>query len=258
MSRSVARRRVGDVKRSPAMAVVGAFVTACAGTGPSATTVPGTTAAGAVPPGVVMEVNVFGAEGLVIAGTLRGVDPTTARPAVLLLHMRGSDRSAWAGFAGKLAAAGWVSLAIDLRGHGATGGEEDYDLAPQDVRAAWDWLRAAPGVDPKRVAMAGASVGANLALVVGAEVRAPAVIALSPGLDYRGVVVDQAVAALGDIPVMLVAEEGDTYSADSVEALVEVDPAAEVVVGGGSAHGTDMLDDDLESRLIDFLTDVLA
>jgi dienelactone hydrolase len=200
-----------------------------------------------------MEVVVFGAEGPAVVGTLVGIDPTGSRPAVLLLHMRGSDRSAWTGFARRLAGAGWASLAIDLRGHGATGGEEDYTLARRDVRAAWEWLRTAPGVDPARVAPVGASVGANLALVVGAEAGAPAVVALSPGLDYRGVVVEEAVRLLLATPLLLVAEEADSYSADSVAALAEIDPDARVVVRAGGAHGTDMLDDELETEIIDFL-----
>jgi dienelactone hydrolase len=210
------------MRHVPGLALVVSLVVACTGTGPSTTspavTVPSITGAN---PSVTMEVVVLGA--------------------------------AWTGFARRLAEAGWASLAIDLRGHGATGGEEGYTLARRDVRAAWEWLRTAPGVDPARVAPAGASVGANLALVVGAEAGAPAVVALSPGLDYRGVVVEEAVRLLLATPLLLVAQEADSYAADSVAALAEIDPEARVVVRAGRTHGTDMLDDELETEIIDFL-----
>ena len=37
---------------------------------------------------------------------------------LLLLHMMPADRTSWNAFAGRMQAAGWHVLAIDLRGHG--------------------------------------------------------------------------------------------------------------------------------------------
>jgi pimeloyl-ACP methyl ester carboxylesterase len=195
-------------------------------------------------------------DGVTIAGTLTGLFEGERRAAVLLLHQLGSDRRAWEGFAQRLAEEGFVSLAIDLRGHGETGGAQDWELASEDVTTAWEFMIGLRGVDSERMAVVGASIGGNLALRVAAErfdVRA--VAALSPGLEYQGVTAEDAVASgLDRRPVFLVAQEGDTYSAETVRTLAEGRPWVQTLIGAGSAHGTAMLDGELERRLISFLT----
>ncbi|HSC79555.1 MAG TPA: alpha/beta fold hydrolase, partial [Chitinolyticbacter sp.] len=102
--------------------------------------------------------------------------------AVVLLHMTVPEgRKTWAPLLPKLQAAGWSVLAVDLRGFGQTGGLADWELAPRDVDAWLTWLARQPGVDPKRIALVGASAGANLALQACAGRPAcPTVVALSP------------------------------------------------------------------------------
>ena len=71
-------------------------------------------------------------------------------------------------------------------------------------------------------------------------------VALSPGLDYRGVTTDDAVGKDGAL--LLVASHGDAYSAESIEqlfALVTGDVAARLYAG--DAHGTQLFDNELES-----------
>lgn len=103
----------------------------------------------------------------------RGAPP---RPALLLIHGRtwsslpnfdlqvpGERRS----MMDSLADAGFAVYAMDLRGYGATPRDESGWLTPEravaDVRAAADWIRAAPGAARRPLYVLGFSRGAFLA-----------------------------------------------------------------------------------------------
>ena len=60
---------------------------------------------------------------------------------------------------------------------------DDPSLAPQDVRAALAWLGTAPGADPSRLAVIGASFGADLACVASGKGLVRTAVALSPDRD---------------------------------------------------------------------------
>ncbi len=175
-------------------------------------------------------------------------------PGVLLLHMLGGAKEDWEGVAAVLQAGGFVVLAVDQRGHGETGGAADWALARQDTLAMLAYLRAQRNVDPARVGIVGASIGANLALNACAEdAQCRAAVLLSPGLDYRGVTTEDAIVALGDRPVLLVASEDDSYSAQTVRALdglAEGDRQLQMYQNAG--HGTRMFS--AEPGLTDLIT----
>lgn len=194
------------------------------------------------------------ADDLALAATL--YSPSGAPgpwPGVLLVHMLGSERGAWAPLASPLVNAGYAVLAIDLRGHGDTGGEVDWEKARDDVQRAWRYLGDLPEVDGERTAVIGASIGANLALVTGAgEPAIRTVILLSPGLDYRGVTTSEAMQAFGERPALIVASQGDTYAAQSsqtLETLAQGETRLELF--DGAAHGTQMLE--VEPDLADLI-----
>jgi pimeloyl-ACP methyl ester carboxylesterase len=115
-------------------------------------------------------VDVVAPDGVKLKATY--TSPGRPGPAVLLLHMCNSDRTAWAGLAEKLAERGIHSLALDYRGYGDSGGERGADdpqvarairteLWPGDFDAAFDLLRSRPGVDTERLAAGGGSCGVN-------------------------------------------------------------------------------------------------
>ena len=82
-----------------------------------------------------------------------------------------------------------------------------------DTRAAWQALLARPEVDPQRTAIVGASIGANLALLVGANNnQVAAVAALSPGDDFQGIRPTGVLSNFGNRPVYLIASQDDPYS----------------------------------------------
>src|SRR5690606_26951690 len=128
-----------------------------------------------------------------------------------------------------VAARGVTTLALDLRGHGASGGAADLAAMTQDVVAAVRFLSTRPGVRPDGIGIAGASLGANLALLAAAgEPSVGAVAAVSPSLDYRGVRVGgETMKAIGARPVWLAASTEDAYALRTIE---------ELSAGGGAAR----------------------
>ena len=68
------------------------------------------------------------------------------------------------------------------------------------------------------------------------------VVALSPGLDYRGVQPAVALSGLGDRPVLFVASSEDSYAAESATALATgAGNGGQLVIYDGAGHGTAML-----------------
>ena len=121
---------------------------------------------------------------------------------VVLLHMFGSDRTAWDPLVKHLRARGVAVLAIDLRGHGESAKQGKVDLAPRvekrdpklfaamhaDAFAAVQWLAKDGGCDAKRIALVGASVGCSVAIDTARRHPADvaAVLCMSPGANYLG------------------------------------------------------------------------
>ncbi len=176
-------------------------------------------------------------------------------PGVLLLHMLGRARGDWDAFARALQANGMAALAVDLRGHGESGGTEDWENSPGDVRTAWDFMVAQDDVDFERSAMVGASIGANLALIVGANnPDVAAVIALSPGLDYHNLKPAGLLGNFGERPVLIVASQDDAYAYQSAQQMAPALAAGESFYYTNAGHGTAMFaNPDLEQRLIAWL-----
>ncbi len=179
-------------------------------------------------------------------------------PAVVLVHMLSRSRADWDLLAGYLGQAGITALAIDLRGHGASAGTATLSEMSQDVRAAVQWLSAQPDVRPDAVAVVGASLGANLALLAAAEQPTVRVVAaVSPSLDYRGVRVSpDLMRRLGDRPVWLAASTEDPYALRTIQDLASgAGGAREQRLTAVTGHGSALLaaDPDLAAALVDWL-----
>ncbi|HJV49471.1 MAG TPA: alpha/beta fold hydrolase [Geothrix sp.] len=144
------------------------------------------------------EMALTSADGFALKGTLFLPAAKGKVPVVILAHQFGSDRSGWAPLAERLAARGIGTLALDLRGHGASTQKNGTEVAitkdfaasakavgfehiPADLAQAAAWVRKQPGVDGRRIGLAGASVGAFSVLLAAPEVKPVAVLSLSPG-----------------------------------------------------------------------------
>jgi dipeptidyl aminopeptidase/acylaminoacyl peptidase len=84
-------------------------------------------------------------------------------PGIVVCHGFGSSKERHAAFCERATAAGYAALAIDLRGHGESGGEIDANLF-NDVAAAVLYLQNRREVNPMRVAVRGSSMGGWLAI----------------------------------------------------------------------------------------------
>lgn len=181
--------------------------------------------------------------------------PRSATPGVLLLHMLNRSAADWKEEAEALAAEGYAVLAMDLRGHGESAlvrqgltvspmqlTPDDFQAMLNDARLALDTLVERGGADPNRLAIIGASIGANIALSRAAvDPRVQVVALLSPGMDYRGVTLDQPIKRYGTRPLLIAAAEGDTYSAESARVLeLLAQGNKELRMYSGDRHGTDM------------------
>lgn len=192
--------------------------------------------------------------------------------AIVLVHGLNEDRHSWDALAEFLAGThGWTVLAFDLRGHGQSTlrfGQpyelrnftaEDFLAMPRDAEAALSMLRGrlpAEGAEAC-IVLVGASVGANLALRVAAASPAhvDAAALLSPGQDYRGLRTDDVIGALEALPLFLAAGRGDTYAAQSAQALAAQAERETLVIAPGEAHGTELLGpaSEVQSRLVTWL-----
>ena len=84
--------------------------------------------------------------------------PAQPKGSVLLAHGGGQTRYAWGGTAKALAAAGWLAVALDLRGHGDSDWCPNQDYANEDFAAD---LVAVAKTLPQPCMAVGASLGGH-------------------------------------------------------------------------------------------------
>ena len=178
--------------------------------------------------------------------------PGKNKPVVILIHGVASGKGEWDPLAGELARMGIGSLAIDLRGHGGSlqgpHGRTDYQgfdwtgewlRMEQDIQAAISFLGRRK-IPPSRIALAGASIGANLASRVFTARPALAwAVLLSPGMDYRGVAPP---SDFSGRKVLIAASPSDAYAYQSSAFLVRQQPGIRFLEAQ-SGHGVQMFQD---------------
>lgn len=189
--------------------------------------------------------------------------PKGAVNGVVFVHEAGRSKEDWIALADKFYRGGTLVLAVDLRGHGAnvtgevapTFGAGDYGAMVEDVKAGVAELRKRGA---QKVAIVGAELGANLALVAAAD--DPGVVSLallSPGMDYKGVVTGESAKRYGARPLLLIAGSDDTYGVRSANALDSLSPGPHTVtVLEKAGKGVRMFNraPTLESQLLGFVT----
>ena len=211
-------------------------------------------------------------DGFTLKGTL-ALPPAKGKvPVVILAHSFGADRSGWAPLAERLHARGIGTLALDLRGHGAStdkGGTtvkvtDDFDASakavgfdqiPADLAQAAAWLRKQHGVDGRRIGLAGASVGAFAVLLAEPQVHPVAVLSLSPagntafGKDSALALREGILKGRASVLVMAAADDKSANdNAQSVRGL----PGVAVLVDEGKAHGFDLFKADADTMAVFF------
>ena len=203
------------------------------------------------------EMALTSADGFALKGTLTLPATKGKAPVVILAHQFHADRSGWAPLAERLAARGIGTLALDLRGHGASTQKAGaqvavtddfmasakavgFDQIPADLAQAAAWLRKQPGVDGRRIGLAGASVGAFSVLLASPEVKPVAILCLSPA--GAGAFGDGALQKLknaqlrGRATVLVLASTDDKEAFANTQALRDL-PGVDVNLKDGAEHG---------------------
>ena len=185
-------------------------------------------------------------------------------PLVVMLNKAAGDRKVYRAFARKLLSKGFASLRVDLRGHGESINQGDFDPKDResfkilegtykDIAAITRWVRR----DRKYngLAIIGASYsGEHMMLAAETGGYADAYIALAPG-SFSDASIDK-VDSTRKPWFFLRAEKELPFFDDIFAALGERSKTAKIQIVEGDAHASDMLIDNpaLEDDLIVWLT----
>ncbi len=113
-------------------------------------------------------------------------DHKSKAAAIILIHQGGSNRQEWNTLIPELLDQGYIVLAYDVRGHGESDPVDsirklfnDPNLAPLDLQSAIEFLQNFTEVDAERLAVIGASIGANLAAMASSEMSIKTAVSIS-------------------------------------------------------------------------------
>lgn len=193
-------------------------------------------------------------DGTSIAGIVTRPAQGTCLPAVLFVHQFNLDKSQWSDHVDTFVAAGYVTMAIDLRGHGESGPAvgsltdvlTDPAQAPTDVATALAFLLADASVDEARVGIVGTSIGANLAVVAASQdIGVSAAVAISTRVDPVTSLLDGLPVSLGPFACWAGENDGggDHAMSCGVFEMASSGPAASTVLPGTAAHGVQIVND---------------
>jgi alpha-beta hydrolase superfamily lysophospholipase len=193
--------------------------------------------------------------------------PPTPAPAVLLVHSLSRTHADWDAVAARLNTAGLGVLALDLRGHGASGGTYSIGMFQPlvtDVQAGLAWLKSRPEVMVARLGIAGLNLGATVAVIAAAgDSAVKSVALLSPAVEFRGLRCDAAMRtfAARSGAAFLAAGALDPYGARSAKQLAAVTPGLRELrlVDNTAANGRALLADpaDIGGAVVDWFRKTL-
>jgi len=193
----------------------------------------------ATPDVAVLRVEVQAEDGLTLVGDLYNAQMNSQMPAILLMHMFQGNRHDWDAQIPAFTAQGYRVLNVDLRGHGESKGFRDWQKAITDVQSWLDWMESQPAIDADKIAIVGASVGANLALVgCAADTHCVTVVALSPAKDYFHITTSDAIKTLSDRSMLIMGSQLDLPSGIDQRSMTDLS-AGEISVHlfAGQRHG---------------------
>jgi dienelactone hydrolase len=215
------------------------------------------------------KVNFITKDGVTIVGNY--YPNKEAKFAGILVHMRPKTKESFDEFAKVLQKEGYAVLAIDLRGHGESINsifgkldyqrftEEEEKKSIEDIVAASLFLER-EGFHRSNQFLIGASIGANLSfqfLSENQEIKAT--VLLSPGLNYRGVILENfKKEGLGE-KIFVVAAQDDNPALLAGRKLKEWYPDVYYLEYLSGGHGTDLLisQPEIKEKIINWLREKL-
>ncbi len=182
-----------------------------------------------------------------LGGLFSGKGGTTA---IICSHELRSTKADWSDSAPWFAARGFLVLAYDFRGRGDSQGPYDLGKGDQDLLAA---IAFAHRHGAKRVILLGASMGADISLIVAAKTRVAGVITLSP--EYLFGLSNHEMRAIS-APKLFMNSAGDSFASDTQQMFQNARPPKALHLYAGSAHGVTIFEtgdgQDLIARIIAF------
>ena len=173
------------------------------------------------------------ADGLTLGAHLYGGGDT----GVILAHQYNGDQTGWTDFAMILAAHGYSALTFDFRGFPESGLLVHVPASPVDLKAAYDFMR--PRV--RYLFIAGASMGADAALVLASQYPVSGLILMSTPVEFGGLNVYDADAQV-KAPVLFVETTDDPFVAGNAAILYQHATAKKSLkIYPGHEHGTEIL-----------------
>jgi esterase/lipase len=190
-------------------------------------------------------------DGVLLRGHLYGEGKT----GVILAHMYPADQSDWTDFAQVLAAHGYQALTFDFRGFTESEGTSGTEHAGTDLLTAYQFMR--PRVS--RIFIAGASLGAEAAILVGAREDVAGLILISAPTSFGGITVTESIRHIR-APILFVTSADDPLVAGQPEILYRMAQATKtksMQVYPGRAHGTAILhgphSEELQALMLRFI-----
>jgi dienelactone hydrolase len=180
--------------------------------------------------------------------------------AVVLVPMLGRPKEDWRPLAERLSDADITAVAIDLPGQSVPADPAELAAWHTVIGGTITYLTGRPDVRAYAIGVAGASLGANLAVVAAAaDPRIRSLALVSPSLDYRGVRIEAAMKEYGDRPALLLASLRDPYAARSARELAATG-SREMQWSETPAHGAALLarEPDLNRSLVEWFRRTLA
>ncbi len=198
-------------------------------------------------------------------------------PLVILLHQSTETHATWKEFEEPLCNKGLVVFAMDMRGYGYsifdfrtqrnrppnTFYVGEFSKYPGDVEQMLQQVLLKHGnmIDSNNIAIVGAELGANTAMIFAANhpnVKFTGLI--SPALEYNGLRIAEPIKKYGDRPLFIATSDKDVYSLESCTLLSDLLPRPLDVKVYNSYHYGNMLlltqpelSQELGSRIVRYL-----
>ena len=210
------------------------------------------------------DIDVRAADGTLLRATY--YSPGKPGPAVMLFHMcDGGRRTVWETLGRMLAERGIHAIAMDVRGHGDSGGPREsamplaerrrvtLEVWPRDIDQVFDSLVAQPGVDRTRIGAGGGSCGAgNAVRLASRHPEVKTLVLLAGGLMFA----EEFLPKAPWMPVLAVAahDDGDAVTAMRRVVSFSTSPDSRLKEYARGGHGTDLfrVDKELEPLIADW------